>query len=210
MSVDRGLGRWYRPAALFLRGNWPETSGVLVALAEGNYAEMSLMDPSLFVGGWTAVARPSLSPILASVTVDLDKSVFIQMAVFAVLIVVLKPLLFDPLLAVFALREERTDGAKAEARTMQERAAEILSGYESKLNHVRLEASHERETLRRETAQLESKIIDEARASTEGIVNEGRRRIAAEMATFEEDLKAREVTVTQDITSRVLGREMSA
>src|SRR5690606_9564812 len=52
------------------------------------------------------------SALLASVTVDLDKSVFVQMALFGVLILILDPLLFRPLLRLFALREERTDGAR--------------------------------------------------------------------------------------------------
>ena len=57
---------------------------------------------------------------------DFDKTVLYQMALFMILMAVLKPLLFDPMMKIFALREERTDGAKAEARELQERAGELL------------------------------------------------------------------------------------
>ena len=171
---------------------------------------MTLMDTSHLADGAAAALSHPLPPILASVTVDLDKSVIIQMALFSVLIVILKPLLFDPMLRVFALREERTDGAKADARAMQEKAADILANYEQELAKVRAEAAAERDVLRRETAELEASIIAEARSASELIVSEGRERIQKEMLEFSAELKEREPELTREISSRVLGRELSA
>lgn len=171
---------------------------------------MSLMDTSHLADGAATGLAQSLPPLLAAVTVDLDKSVFFQMALFAVLIIILKPLLFEPMLRVFALREERTDGAKAEARTMQEKAADILSNYEQELAKVRLQATSERELLRKEAAELEASILAEARSSAELIVAEGRERVAQEIAAFSAELAQRESELTAQISSRVLGRELSA
>ena len=58
----------------------------------------------------------ALPTLIASVSIDFDRTFILQMAVFALLIVVLRPLLFDPVLSIFEERERRTDGAKAEAR----------------------------------------------------------------------------------------------
>src|SRR3954453_8637843 len=63
-------------------------------------------------------------------TFDFDLSFLLQMLVFASLIVVLRPLLFDPVLRVFEERERRTDGARDSARAMQEEAGALLSRYE--------------------------------------------------------------------------------
>jgi F-type H+-transporting ATPase subunit b len=177
---------------------------------ESEKAHMSLMDTShLADGAATALAQP-LPPLLAAVNVDLDKGVLIQMALFSVLIVILKPLLFDPMLRVFALREERTDGAKAEARAMQEKAADILANYERELSKVRAEASAERDVLRRETAELEASILSEARSAAELILSEGRERIQKEVAAYSAELDGREEELSARISSRVLGRELSA
>lgn len=171
---------------------------------------MSLMDTSHLADGATAAVYQPLPSQLAAVTVDLDKSVLIQMALFSVLIVVLKPLLFDPMLRVFALREERTDGAKAEARAMQEKAADILGNYEKQLAEVRAQAAAERESLRKETAELEASILVEARSATETILSEGRERIAREVGELSTELENREAELSARIGSRVLGRELSS
>src|SRR5258706_587734 len=67
----------------------------------------------------------SKSPI----ALDFDNTVVFQIVIFSLLIVVLKPLLFDPMLKVFGLREERTEGAKAIARELEEQAGELLQRY---------------------------------------------------------------------------------
>lgn len=147
--------------------------------------------------------------MIAAVTVDFDKSVFVMMALFALMIVIMKPLLLDPMLRVFALREERTDGAKAEARAMQEKAAEILSNYEAQVAKVRAEATADRDALRKETARLEAEILAEARAAAEAIAKDGRLRIETEIAVLQKDLDARAAGIAKEIGSCVLGRELS-
>lgn len=172
------------------------------------------MSPSVDLSPLAERAFPSainkVSPVIAAVTVDFDKSVFVMMALFALLIVALKPLLLDPMLQVFALREERTDGAKSEARAMQERAAEILSNYEAEVAKVRAEATAERDALRKETARLEAEILGKAREAAETIAGEGRERIRAEVAALQKDLDAQAAELARDIGSRVLGRELSS
>src|SRR2546422_537873 len=54
-----------------------------------------------------------------AVNIDFDLTFIGQMVIFAALIVVMKPLLLDPVLGLFEEREKRTDGAKAAARVMQ-------------------------------------------------------------------------------------------
>lgn len=156
----------------------------------------------------TTVNR-TISPLFASVTVDMDKTVFLQMAVFALLILALKPLLFDPMLRVFALREERTDGAKADARRMQERAAEILSSYEAEVSKVRTDATAERDRLRKETSHLEARILAEGRTAAEAITADGRAKIFAEMTLLQHDLDETARRVGREISSHVLGREVN-
>lgn len=151
----------------------------------------------------------SVTHLLGSVNVDFDKSVLIQMALFSVLIVILKPLILDPMLRLFALREERTDGAKADARAMQERAAEILSNYEAEVGKVRAEASLERDTLRRETAQMEEQILGEARKAAEQVSQDGRARIATEIGLLEKELASQAQGHARAICAQVLGRELS-
>lgn len=167
---------------------------------------MSLMDIRPLEGAAPPQDLP-LPPILAAVNVDFDKTVFVQMAIFAILIAVLKPVLFDPMLRLFALREERTDGARKNAREMQERAAEILSNYDAEVAKVRAEAGLAREELRKETARLEAQILAEAHSRTEVITTEGRARVAREMQEFQTQLASHSAAVEDELVAVVLGRK---
>jgi len=140
------------------------------------------------------------------VPLDFDRTVLLQIVVFAVLIVVLKPLLFDPVLKVFALREERTEGARTTARELQEKAGELLQRYEKELERVKQVAAEERDVLRAETAKLEAEILNEAREATTRIVEDGRRKIEAEVNSIRIAVGAESEKVAQMIVERVVGQ----
>ena len=140
---------------------------------------------------------------------DFDKTVIYQATIFAFLIFVLKPLLFDPMLKIFALREERTEGERAKARQLQERAGELLRQYESELARVHQVAAEERAKLRAETAKLEAEILNQARVATTLIIEDGRKRIAQEANSIRFDLGRESEKVSHQIVTRVLGREVS-
>ncbi|MEI9948163.1 MAG: ATP synthase F0 subunit B [Pseudomonadota bacterium] len=159
---------------------------------------VSATDASSLSGATKAMA--------GGVPLDFDRTVLLQIVVFTLLIVVLKPLLFDPVLKVFALREERTEGARATARELQEKAGELLQRYETELERVKQVAAEERDLLRSETSKLEAEILREARDATTRIVEEGRRKIAAEVNSIRVAVGAESEKVAQMIVERVVGQ----
>ncbi len=148
-------------------------------------------------------------PAIAAVTVDFDKTVLFMAVLFLVLAFVLKPLLFDPVLRIFEEREKRTDGAKTEARQMQEKAGDLLRRYEKELENVNRVAAEERDKARAETAKLEAEILGEARAATLRIVDEGRARIEEELVAIKFDLGRESERIAQQIAERVIGGRSS-
>lgn len=157
-----------------------------------------------------ALSLSTLAAMMSgAVSIDIDRTFIIMMVVFAFLVVALKPLLFDPVLAVFEEREKRTDGAKAEARKMQEQAGELLRRYEHELERVNQVAAEERERLRTETARLESQILEEARAAAGKIGDEGRKKIEGEVNAIRFELGRQSEQIAREIAARVLGRGVS-
>jgi F-type H+-transporting ATPase subunit b len=156
-----------------------------------------------------ATAASSLSgatkAMAGGVPLDFDRSVILQIVLFSLLIVVLKPLLFDPVLKVFSLREERTEGARATARELQEKAGELLRRYEKELERVQQVATEERERLRSETSKLEAEILHEGREVTTRIVEQGRRKIEAEVNSIRVAVGMQSERVAQMIVERVSG-----
>lgn len=154
---------------------------------------------------------PTTAPQLfaaGGVNIDFDKSALIQMVLFVVLMLILSPLLFRPLLRLFEERENRTEGAREEARAMQQMAADLLGRYEGELSRVQQVAAAEREKLRGETLRLEGKILEEARVATVKIVDEGRSHLAVETQRLRAALEQQGNQISREIAVRVLGREV--
>jgi F-type H+-transporting ATPase subunit b len=141
------------------------------------------------------------------IDLDFNNIVVFQIVIFVFLIVVLKPLLFDPMLKVFGLREERTEGARDTARELEEQAGELLTRYEAELTRVSQAAAAERDRLRADTTKLEAQILNEARQAAAKIVDDGRRRIESEVNAIRFELGKQSERLAGDIASRVLGRE---
>src|SRR5450432_1344604 len=158
-----------------------------------------LLDLAFATSATTASTLEGATRAMAGggVPLDFDRSVLLQIIVFAVLIIVLKPLLFDPVLKVFALREERTEGARATARQLQEKAGELLQKYEKELERV-----HQRS----ETSKLEAQIRNEARDVTTRLVEDGRRKIETEVNAIRFDLGKESEREAQLIVDRVSGQ----
>jgi F-type H+-transporting ATPase subunit b len=146
----------------------------------------------------------------SAINLALDISTLAQLALFGVFVTLLKPLLFDPLLKVFEEREKRTEGAKLEARQMDEEAGELLKKYEAELAKVRREAGLERERLRAQTAKVEAKIMEEARAETAKIIEQGQARIRTEVEQLRRELEKSKPELARQIAARILEREVSS
>lgn len=140
--------------------------------------------------------------------IDFDLSFVFQMVLFSALIVILKPLLFAPVLRVFEEREKVTEGARAEARHMQEEAGDLLRRYEQELSRVHEVARHEREQARAQTAKVEAEMMNKARDTANRIVDDGRKRIDAERQRIGFELGRESERLAKVMAESVLGRTL--
>lgn len=144
-----------------------------------------------------------------AVNVDLDASLVVQIGLFILLLVILKPLLFDPLLKLFEEREKRIEGTRREASKEDERSAKALAKYEGILAKAREAGGLERDQIRAEGTKKEAEILARVRAQAATTIDEGRKAIATDAKTARDALAAESATLGQTIASRVLGREVS-
>jgi F-type H+-transporting ATPase subunit b len=143
------------------------------------------------------------------VVMDIDRTVFVQMAVFVMLTLILSPLLFKPVLRLFEERERRTEGARSAARAMQDKAEQLLQRYQAKLDDVKRAAAVERDRLRNETLRLEADIVEQARQANVRIVEQGRSQIQTEVSAIRRELDVYSRKIAKEIGATVLGREVS-
>jgi F-type H+-transporting ATPase subunit b len=153
---------------------------------------------------------PSLKILFAAsaVNVDLDMTMVAHFVLFAAFVVLMKDLIFDPLLRVFEEREKRTQGAIEGARKMDEQAIQLKHEYDSRLEEIRREAALDRERIRGRLKKHETEIMTAAREAVSGKLSAGKATIDTEASAIRRDLERQRAALASEIASRVLGREV--
>lgn len=145
-----------------------------------------------------------------AIQVDFDSTFLVQLVLFVALTLILKPLLFDPMLKLFEEREKLTDGAKAQARKMDEKSATALAEYESAMAKARASANAEREKVRAEGLKREAEILASVRAATTKVLEDGKKTAQAEAQRARAALKADAPKLAEELAERVLGRKVQS
>jgi F-type H+-transporting ATPase subunit b len=160
---------------------------------------LASLDTGLLAAG---VAAPQ------AIVVDFDWTFLVQVILFVGLTLFLKPVLFDPMLKLFEERERRIDGAKMQARKIDEKSANALAQYEAAIGKARATANAERDKIRAEAVKHEQDILGSVRASAAKTIDEGKRTALAEAERVRATLKGDAATLARELAARVLGREV--
>lgn len=141
-----------------------------------SYEPMAMLSNALNVGNTVFGDAHEAVASFASggIDVDFDATVFAHVGVFLVLLIVLKPLLFDPMLALFEERERRTIGTTGAARALDDAAENARIQVETQMAAARAQGAEARAALRQSAAKEEASILSKAREEVEAITTRGR------------------------------------
>ena len=140
--------------------------------------------------------------------IDLDGTVFVQLAMFAVAFVALYGLVFRPMVALLEARETAIDGAKDEAKQLDHEIREKQASFDAELRKVRTSSSEERDRLRQEGQDLERTLLANVRTETLELVSTAKARLDSEAGTARTELRAQQAELARTIASKVMGREV--
>jgi F-type H+-transporting ATPase subunit b len=138
--------------------------------------------------------------------IDVDGTVFIQLALFLAVAYALSELLFKPFLRVRAAREAGIEGAREEATRLEEEAGARLADYEQRIGKARREAHDERHALHAEAVKAERAVQDAALGQTQKVVADARAQIQRDADRTERELEPRTREIAEVIAGKVLGR----
>jgi F-type H+-transporting ATPase subunit b len=156
------------------------------------------------------VTSERLSSVAAGgVNLDFDASLFVQVGFMILLWVVLKPVLFDPMIKLFEEREKRIEGNIKKARRIDGESAEAKAKYDDAMAIARAEGASEREKLRTEGLRKESELLSKVRGETQARMDVARKKAEQEVAAVRTQLGTQAQTLAKDLATRVLGREVS-
>jgi F-type H+-transporting ATPase subunit b len=150
-----------------------------------------------------------LSVILASGSlVDLDGTFFVQIGIFLVMMVILRSLLFKPIIRLMDARHEATAGAMQTAKNLTDEAALLSAEVEKKLAEARTEASKVRnETLER-AKRNEREIGNAAREKAGRVIAEMRVRVSTDMKNAQQKLEEETRNMAVLLSEKILDRRL--
>jgi F-type H+-transporting ATPase subunit b len=140
--------------------------------------------------------------------IDLDGTVFVQLAMFFIAFIVLRAVVFKPMIALLDAREEAIGGAKDQAKRLDIEVKEKQAAFEGELRRVRGVSGEERDRLRAEGQDLERKLLEKVRVETHKLVGDAKTRLDAEAQLARQHLTAQRPELAREIASKVLGREV--
>jgi F-type H+-transporting ATPase subunit b len=138
--------------------------------------------------------------------IDLDGTVFVQLAMFFVAFVVLYGLVFKPMVALLDARDLAIEGAKDEAKHLDAEVLEKQASFEAQLKRVQGTAGEDRERLRAEGQELERKLLETVRVETTQLLNDAKAQLDTESVAARGELVRDRPELARIIASRVLGR----
>ncbi|HEX7478786.1 MAG TPA: ATP synthase F0 subunit B [Polyangiales bacterium] len=140
--------------------------------------------------------------------IDLDATLFVQLAIFFATFLVLKSLVFKPVLQVFDAREKATAGAKEDARRMEEEVAKQRAHFEGELRKVRAASGEDREKLRAEAQKLARELTEKARTEAMAAQKQAKDKLEHEAGEVRQRLLREVPALAKQIAGKLLGRSV--
>ena len=141
---------------------------------------------------------------------SVNKTVFIQIVIFIAAIFILNTLVFKPFMELIDRRDKLTKGSIKEARELEEKVKQIILEYEARLNEARAQAQEERNKIVREAETAAAGIVANTREETVALLDDAKKKIESEAEVIKEKLKGDVQLLSNEIASKILGREAGA
>ena len=142
--------------------------------------------------------------------IDIDKTVFVQLAVFLLALIVLGRFLWRPYLRVRTERVARVEGYREEAARLEADAQQRLARADVQLAEARRVGAGERAVARGEAHAREQTLLAEANAAAQKKLADARARLSAVVDAERKKLQADASQVATAAARKILGREVGA
>lgn len=142
--------------------------------------------------------------------IDIDRTVFVQLGIFLLVLAVLWRFLWRPYLRVRGERVSRVEGYREEATRMDADAQQRLGRAEAALAEARRAGAGERAVARAEAHAREQTLLAEANAAANKTLADARIRLDGALAGERAKLKAQAPEVAMAAARKILGREVAS
>jgi len=139
---------------------------------------------------------------------NIDGTMFLQIANFLVLLFILNLILFRPIRRVLAQREEEMNSRQKTIDDFQGQAEKNEKGIEEGVVQARKEGYAEKEALKSHGLKEEKEILQEAGAGVEQKLNAAKKEIETKIAVAREALEGQIASFSDELAQKILGRSI--
>lgn len=138
--------------------------------------------------------------------IDINISLFMQLANFLVLLIVLNVILFKPIRQIMQERQQGISSAFSDAKAAQERMQNLLDQYNGSLAEAKQKATTAYNGLYQQGLDSQRDMIAAERSTSGELLDKARGEIALASSAARGDLRKEAERLSQDISAKLLGR----
>jgi F-type H+-transporting ATPase subunit b len=138
--------------------------------------------------------------------IDINVSLFIQIVNFIILLIALNFLLFKPIRKIMQEREQGISSALEDAKAAQNRMQSLLEQYNASLAESKQKAATAYNSIYQQGLDTQRDTISAERTKAGEMLDKARAEIAAAAGAARAELKKEAERLSQEITSKLIGR----
>lgn len=140
--------------------------------------------------------------------ISIDKTLFLQMINFIILMIALNYLLYRPLLGIIEKRKKILESSAQEVERLNKSIEDKQREYEEKLRLAKQDALELKTRLLKEANEEAKAMIDEKRNKIPAMMAEVQERVAKEVESARKILEGQSKELSREIAEKVLGRSL--
>jgi len=140
---------------------------------------------------------------------SVDYSLFIQIANFLVLLIVLNAILFKPIRKILSQRAAEMTGFEERIQDFLIQSDRSSQELQENMVGARKEGFTHKEELKKEGLEKEKELVQEAMASTGDKVSEAKKKIESDILSARQGLEAEMSAFSRELAEKILGRALS-
>lgn len=139
---------------------------------------------------------------------EIDHTLFIQIANFLVLLFILNRILFRPIRRILSQRREEMNASETTIRDLQDRISRSAEEIEQSMISARKDGFKEKENSKNEGRDEEAKMVQDAIGSVGEKIMAAKEDIERNMADLRQSLDKEVSLFSQELAEKVLGRSI--
>ena len=140
---------------------------------------------------------------------EINSSLFIQIANFLLLLLVLNILLYRPIRNMLTQRRQKMENFQGAIEQYTGQAGNSEKALEEGMIAARRDGYQEKEDLKAEAREEERGILQEAGTTVEQKIGQAKQEMEAKMAEVRQALEEQTAAFSQELAEKILGRSIS-